>query len=230
MNSQAKLFGWGISSNSIDPLVICWEKTIGSNKHIEVESMLKWTSAIPPTDVEEEIQISTLRRLDIPWLLTGIKSATTISSFHPNFSKKNRNSTKQKAVSKFEVSTALLQNTQQVFNFTCLSRCWIAVWAAAKPPSRQIRHVAVQASVHKSRWPVWPMIALKGDKTTWKDWLVLGGCLFLGMTSRQKKYQPPRRPRRTEKVPIRLTSITTHRDHQAKVKVIIQTDNQIITY
>ena len=49
-------------------------------------------------------------------------------------------------------------------NFTHSSRCWIAVCAAAKPPSRQIRHVAVEASVHKSRWLVWPMIAFGWTK------------------------------------------------------------------
>lgn len=53
---------------------------------------------------------------------------------------------------------------------------------------------------------------------------------LLGNDLSPKKYQPPRRPRRTEKVQTRLTSITMNRDHEAKVKVIIQTDNQIITY
>lgn len=130
-SSPAKLFGWGISSNSIDPLVICIEKTIGSNKHIEVESMLKWTSAIPPTYVEEEIQISTLRRLDIPRLLMGLKPATTISSFHPNFSKKRQDSTKQKASVKISDTNRLstkhttgvqLHLSVEVLN-SCLSRC-----------------------------------------------------------------------------------------------------------
>eukprot|EP00438_Fugacium_kawagutii_P007759 Skav214777 [mRNA] locus=scaffold4471:169985:170977:+ [translate_table: standard] len=37
----------------------------------------------------------------------------------------------------------------------------MAAWAALKPPSRQMRHMAVQASEHRSRCPVLPLMAYR---------------------------------------------------------------------
>lgn len=55
---------------------------------------------------------------------------------------------------------------------------WMAACAALKPPSRQMRHMAVQASEHRSRCPVLPLMA---SATCWR-WLryVVGGVVVLG--------------------------------------------------